>query len=1057
MIVYLTIYNYHFAMSTKFTPQRLLTLCLFLMMGWWQGSLAVAQETLSVIALDTKSISFSDFSNIGSSYTTAIQGPFAASDGNSYSGWTKTSISYVSGKKNVFQAKKNEGTLTSPTITSKNGFTVTITYSAAKAPTLQIGSEAAVTGSTVSTASNDGTGLTMSATTTSTSATFTIKAGSGVLYVSKIEIIPTPASSAATAPTFTPAAGSYNGSATISLTAPDGYTGGLLYTLDGDDPTTSDAAKEYTEAFKLTTSTTVKAVALDSEGNASDVATADYVITYNAPTMDLPGGTYPGNKTISLSVKDLGDGIIVYTTDGSDPLTNPNGTATFYTDPIPVTTGTTTIKAYTRYNGGNSAVTEATYVIADPLTHPLVFAAADGAFYEVPNGGYASATGNQTFVDNYGKSHTFNLTQTYRNSGLQMQKGAGKIESPVYEYPYGYVVSVTTSQGTVSISSGTYATEAASASASLEIPEASASFTINASADNTPIISTITITPKTSSKKKTTLSFAEEAINLGRVHSFTGQKATLTSQGTELTGKTIGYTSSDEAVATVDQEGTVALSSYGTTTITATFAGDEDYESATASYTLTYSDTKTATTLSFPQAAYSVIKGETFTAPTPTLTANDTALEGKPFSYESSNTAVATVNADGTVTLVDIGETTITATFAGDEDYESSTASYTLTYVNMQEVGFDFSQPLLYGVDAPADGKETDLTEGQSISSGMVSLTSVTNGSTSTRFWNSAGTITLRAYKGAELSLSVPAGYVMSQVVVNTEKNAAARDYTLGTKSCTASKSFTWTGEEQQLRLAVSSSASDNPRFTSMTVTVVRKADFIVGDTEDLTAVLPEVSTPDRTIVLNRKVYAGWNTYCVPFSLTQAQLEEAYGAGAVAKAFKGVMVNGDNTSITFEEETEGGIVANKPYMLKVANDVTAPQMFTGITLEPATDCETTIVKDGETYTFKGILTPTSLTTDGSQYFLNNAGTSFVLPANSTSKLKATRAYFILPTGSGQAQSFSFRFENGNLTGISEASTDSRHNGSWYTIEGRRIAQPTEKGIYIHGNRKVVVK
>ena len=85
------------------------------------------------------------------------------------------------------------------------------------------------------------------------------------------------------------------------------------------------------------------------------------------------------------------------------------------------------------------------------------------------------------------------------------------------------------------------------------------------------------------------------------------------------------------------------------------------------------------------------------------------------------------------------------------------------------------------------------------------------------------------------------------------------------------------------------------------------------------------------------------------------------------------------------------------------------------------------------------------------------GTSFVLPANSTSKLKATRAYFILPTGSGQAQSFSFRLENGGLTGISEASTDSRHDGSWYTIEGRRIAQPTEKGIYIHGNRKVVVK
>lgn len=31
------------------------------------------------------------------------------------------------------------------------------------------------------------------------------------------------------------------------------------------------------------------------------------------------------------------------------------------------------------------------------------------------------------------------------------------------------------------------------------------------------------------------------------------------------------------------------------------------------------------------------------------------------------------------------------------------------------------------------------------------------------------------------------------------------------------------------------------------------------------------------------------------------------------------------------------------------------------------------------------------------------------------------------------------------------------DGTWYTINGQRISKPTEKGIYIHNGRKVVVK
>ena len=47
--------------------------------------------------------------------------------------------------------------------------------------------------------------------------------------------------------------------------------------------------------------------------------------------------------------------------------------------------------------------------------------------------------------------------------------------------------------------------------------------------------------------------------------------------------------------------------------------------------------------------------------------------------YSSSETSVATINVNGEITLVAAGETKITASFAGNDEYESGEVSYTLT------------------------------------------------------------------------------------------------------------------------------------------------------------------------------------------------------------------------------------------------------------------------------------------------------------------------------------------------------------------------------------------
>lgn len=98
-----------------------------------------------------------------------------------------------------------------------------------------------------------------------------------------------------------------------------------------------------------------------------------------------------------------------------------------------------------------------------------------------------------------------------------------------------------------------------------------------------------------SNKTSTTLTFPKQSLTYATtddLKSFTGQTATLTADGTTLTGKTITYSKSgDEIFSSFDAtNGTLALNGNpGTATVTATFDGsnDDTYASSSASYTIT--------------------------------------------------------------------------------------------------------------------------------------------------------------------------------------------------------------------------------------------------------------------------------------------------------------------------------------------------------------------------------------------------------------------------------------------------------------------------------------
>ena len=83
--------------------------------------------------------------------------------------------------------------------------------------------------------------------------------------------------------------------------------------------------------------------------------------------------------------------------------------------------------------------------------------------------------------------------------------------------------------------------------------------------------------------------------------------------------------------------------------------------------------TKADNGLTFSSTTATAKMGETFTAPTLTNPYNLS------LTWTSSDESVATVDQSGDVTLVAAGTTVITATFAGSDDYEAGSITYTLT------------------------------------------------------------------------------------------------------------------------------------------------------------------------------------------------------------------------------------------------------------------------------------------------------------------------------------------------------------------------------------------
>jgi Legume lectin domain/Bacterial lectin/Chitobiase/beta-hexosaminidase C-terminal domain len=163
-------------------------------------------------------------------------------------------------------------------------------------------------------------------------------------------------------PSFSPAAGTYLGTQTV--TASDATSGAaIFYTTDGSTPATSAGGSTlaYSSPISVPSTQTIKAIAKSSTLAASAVASATYTIEQQAtaPIFSPAPGTYAAAQAVTISTPTPG-AAIYYTADGSTPTTS----STLYAGPVSVG-ATKTIKALAVVSGYfNSAVSTGVYTIS---------------------------------------------------------------------------------------------------------------------------------------------------------------------------------------------------------------------------------------------------------------------------------------------------------------------------------------------------------------------------------------------------------------------------------------------------------------------------------------------------------------------------------------------------------------------------------------------------------------------------------------------------------------------------------------------------------------------
>ena len=202
----------------------------------------------------------------------------------------------------------------------------------------------------------------------------------------------------------------------------------------------------------------------------------------------------------------------------------------------------------------------------------------------------------------------------------------------------------------------------------------------------------------------------------------------------------VTYTiTSDNGVASIDINGTLTILKAGTVTVQATRAADDKYKEATAEYTLTINkadQTNFAFEKQNPEAR-TYKPGLTFE----NKASSDQGADNVTYTITRDN-GVASIDINGTLTILKAGDVTVKATRAADDKYNEVTAEYTLTINKADQTNFAFEKPNPEAVTY--DPKNNTFSNKASSDQGADNVTyTITSGNDVASIDSATGTLTI--------------------------------------------------------------------------------------------------------------------------------------------------------------------------------------------------------------------------------------------------------------------------------------------------------------------------
>lgn len=512
----------------------------------------------------------------------------------------------------------------------------------------------------------------------------------------------------------------------------------IVETVAGIETVAGSFGKETTFADDLTFNITAPAknlfykLVIDMKGGSENGFIHVDAVNYYAGTSDtstsltfgadVDGKTFVvregdsfADKTATVTPADA-KGSISYASDNEEAISvNPTtGAVSFLA--FGKATITATFTPEEGYIGSSASYTIAYRQAADPTK--VIFDCNEGAFDCFGNENKYK-DGEFAFVDMNGDSYTFTVHNAMLNNfggGLQLKRvydsdatQQGYVVSPTFsKFPYGYRVTVKyKDQNAPELECPGHETEVSSqddanGTAYMDVPFADGTFKL-LGGSKVAYVQSIELTPL-AKKEATTMTFPQEEYTLNIGDGFTAPTATVKGEdGKTIEGLTLLYTSDNKNIALVDDNtGEVFLGDKaGTATITAYFYGNEKYEACQASYKINVTKKQPQpVTMTFPQDVYTCYTDEAllFDGFTPTIKNAADEVLNLPVTYSSSNTDFCMVANDGTVILSQTpGEVTITAKFAGNDDYLPAQASYVIKVIKKEkkDAGISFEDTMI--------------------------------------------------------------------------------------------------------------------------------------------------------------------------------------------------------------------------------------------------------------------------------------------------------------------------------------------------------------------------